>query len=167
LLAAANCRELQLVSSPFEKSDEVCATQVCGENLCSADAICQDNERCICPAYKSTWPEDNPVKCCYKRRDQKTAFIIEVVVSFGIGLLYVGRFGLGGAKMFTYLFFLFLNVYWYFVSRMKNSEYFIGNSRRNTAIVSIVVYLSWQIVDIILFALNIHTDRQDVYPEGW
>lgn len=168
LQLATTTAPLIMDAAPFVNN--VCVTQPCGTGLCNINARCVDGE-CLCPYSWATFPHDVAVYCCYKQRRQLMAFIVELTCSLGIGHLYIGRYGLGGCKMFAMLSVLFMIGYWLVVKyAYKDSEAYRGpnDSRMKFWIwVFGILYFVWQTVDIVLYALNLHSDRHDVELASW
>ena len=58
---------------------------------------------CNCSSRYASYPSDNTYKCTYKLFSQKTAFLLELLVSFGAGNFYIQNFQITIPKLLFWL----------------------------------------------------------------
>jgi len=153
-----NHHRLLLTSTKFSP---VCETNVCGNYYCNTNSNCV-NGKCICKrGYASHVYEI--FQCCYVQKYQFTAFFLELFISFGIGHLYIGSNIIGSIKLVIFSLFCivicFIFIYWNKKDIQNerlnpNTEYYTSIIFVGSSSTCIFMYVTWQIIDIIMFSLN-------------
>jgi hypothetical protein len=140
---------------------------MCGDLICAQDdkATCLDN-KCECKEGYST-VEDSLFHCCYIQKSFKTAFLLELILSFGLGHFYRGATYLGLIKFLIY--FLFVSSFTllfikYFRIKKKRLAKPIDFNLLTTlnGLLAICTYISWQMIDLILFFSDVYQDENGV-----
>ena len=82
--------------------------ELCNEKNCPADrGTCSGENFCFCfDGYLSTY--ESNVLCDYKQKDRTLYFLLEFVLSFGIGHFYAGKYIYGSIKLVCYILFFAL-----------------------------------------------------------
>lgn len=126
---------------------------------------------CICDRGYTTGENDN-IKCCYKRKSQFSAFLIEFIVGFGAGHFFIGNNLLGTIKLcfvgLACCSCCLIGFCFCYKTNRHDDEPSPKQKMLNVAFLSgICVYLTWQAVDIILFGINFYKDGNGVELETW
>lgn len=145
-----------------------CITTQCGDYNCNSNSFCLNNQICLCnPGYTSN-PFDNLDQCCYQKRKQIKAFLLEFFVSFGAGHFYAGRNGIGGAKVFLFLFCITLNIFVFGVIKCYKQAGKLWHLLSSVSLaISLSCYFLWQLIDMIMFGLNKYVDGNGVDLQAW
>lgn len=126
---------------------------------------------CICNrGYTSL--DFQQTKCCYKQKSQFTAFLLEVLIGFGAGHLYIGNKTLGIIKMVVVLTFCCSSFLIGFIFCYKSNKNINNIERRykvmnSVFLIGILVIILWQTTDMILFGINFFTDEYGVELNSW
>ena len=164
------------LQSNSNSNDSTCKVINCGTLTCNVNSICNTQfNNCTCPYGYSTnnsTNNSNPIQyCCYKQKSQLTAFLLEFFLSFGIGHFYSGNYAIGSVKMFLMLFTCLCCISLVFILGCKKS---IGNGQYTekilwfaSCIICFCLYFIWQIIDIVLYSLNILKDENNVELANW
>lgn len=167
--------------------DNCIAASICNDTIqCSSMGICYVNiteyfqvnytksVTCICNIGWTDDPVNNSVKCCYKRKSQALAFILESVVGLGIGHLYIGNPLIGYFKFSFSLVlccFFWSNIFISFYREAKIENINRGHRKREGSVLIIVgcfcTYFIWQLVDMILFGINYYCDGNGIALDQW
>ena len=79
----------------------------CDEKTCTpGKAICLDSNTCVCNIGYLDIPQfrnKNNDYCTYELKKRSTAFLLELLIPFGFGHMYVGNYFLGVLKFCLYL----------------------------------------------------------------
>ena len=80
-------------------------SELCNENNCPTNrGTCSGENFCFCfDGYFSTY--ESNVLCDYEQKDRTLYFLLEFVLSFGIGHFYVGKYIYGSIKLICYILF--------------------------------------------------------------
>jgi hypothetical protein len=143
----------------------------CGNNKCSKyNSVCllvEDSFSCVCNEGFTTYPETNNEKCNYSKKSQLTAFLLELFITYGAGHIYSENYKYGIPKLFFWLF----SYYLFIALRM-----IVKNSEENPSLSLIVVIaafffcfgmLTWHIVDLVLYGMNIYSDGNGIDLIPW
>ena len=142
-------------------------------NYTSVNAI-----ECKCIKGYTNLNEDAEVKCCYKQKKQLTAFILEMIFSLGVGHFYRGHTFFGLLKMITISFIELLMIVYSCI--VYNGEHLRKGGREEKAKWSIFnlvgtifmflgcfAFLLWQIIDAVMFGLNLYKDENGIELVPW
>ena len=126
-------------------------SELCNEDNCPTDrGTCSGENYCYCfEGYISTF--EKPYFCDYGQKDRTLYFLLEFVLSFGIGHLYAGHYFYGIIKLICYgsIFGLYLTKY----SKKK------GIDAARTRLFLWVIITIWQFIDgYCIF--------KGIYPDG-
>ena len=170
------------------RSDEsICLpTSVCGneKTLCSANGYCFYNVNsvitdkgnftdihCICnKGYSSLSGET--IKCCYSKKSQFIAFLLETLVGFGAGHFYIGNNSVAIIKLIS-ITSLVCSCCIISICLCYKTEKVIETPQLKYKILnfiyisSILLWLGWQLFDMILFGLNVYTDGNQQELDKW
>lgn len=167
------------------------------ENLCVAASYCDNHEPCsshgncyvdIFLYYNITSPnktssckcntgwittKDNPIKCCYQKKLQSKAFLLEFIIGFGSGHFYIGHTVRGFMKL-SFSFLLCLT-FWLvgFLSCYREGSFEIDStfdkSNKSSYFIfgSLIIYFLLQIFDSVLFGINYYLDGNGQPLEEW
>ena len=103
---------------------------------------------CECNKGYITYPEDNEIKCNYKKKSQLIPFLLEIIFCCGFGHLYFGKYIPALIKFFGCVLMLYLY-----------SNYSINKEKLSTVVIVItsvnfIGILLFQIYDIFNFGKN-------------
>ena len=152
----------------------------CGGNLCDTDkGLCIFNSSsqfnfsnnlnssgyyCNCTSRYQTFPNDSTNQCSYQLYSQKTAFLLELFISFGAGNFYIQNYEIAVPK----LLFWFVGYYLFIILRMVTKK---SEENNTTALLVALIgcifcfgMLTWQIVDCFLFGFNLYLDGNGLKP---
>jgi hypothetical protein len=152
----------------------------CGGKLCdSVGGICVFNSSlgqnmtsnynstgffCNCTPRFSTFPNDSQLQCSYKLYSQKTAFLLELFLSFGAGHFYIKNYQIAIPKLLFWL----VGYYLFIILRMVTKK---TEENNTTALLVALIgcifcfgMLTWQVVDCFLFGFNLYNDGNGVTP---
>jgi hypothetical protein len=146
-------------------------------------------QNCVCDEDWTDLIPNPEVKCCYKRKSQFMAFILELVVGFGLGHFYIGNSFIGYLKLISYIVMYcaccsigccFCNrdeSYYKKVtkdSKISNETFTIDeNKLLILKILNFIMVFSacgfciWQVTDAILFGLNFFRDSNGIELKPW
>lgn len=153
-------------------------------------------QNCICDEGYTDLVSDADVKCCYKRKSQFMAFLLEFTLSFGLGHFYLGNFFIGCLKLVSFVIlcctcctiaccFCYRNEYNNVnvnPEDVRNVGYHKGGIDDNKGkfdpplkmkifnlvmIFSCFGYFFWQIADLVLFGMNFFKDSNGVELSPW
>lgn len=127
---------------------------------------------CICDKGYTEDPNNKEVKCCYKKIDQFTPFILEVLIGFGIGHFYIGNSTIGLIKLVVEAFAIcsccLIGFCFCYKTNKHNEEASSKQKLINILFLSgIFIFITWQFVDMILFGINFYKDSNNVELESW
>jgi hypothetical protein len=149
-------------------SNSKCQVTQCGPYQCSTNGFCLNNLTCLCGVSFTSFPENSIYQCCYKRRSQINAFLLEFFVSFGAGHMYTGRGDYAGSKITILLLFIGLNIFIHSAILCYGKNGKVWKWMKYIIIVtSVVGFLTWQILDLIMYGLNKYVDANGVTLKEW
>lgn len=158
--------DLQNVQPNFEKE----YYYPCNEIPCPSDkGICSLQNRCYCFEDYSTHSNFRKYgnhQCNYERKSQMFAFFLEFILSFGLGHFYLGNISLGLIKFLYCL----LSVTIFLIIPLLTNKYDRRLWIKITPYFQLfftLIFCVWQIIDSVLFGMNLYTDWNDVYPKSW
>ena len=158
-------------SKNFDKKYNIASNIKCSQekNCPASTAKCISGNECKCnPGYLNQIYEDVQVPnfqgnyCSYEQKKQIISFILEGLLSFGLGHIYAERFFIGYAKFTLCFAILCLYLLQYFISRASSiSE--PGYTKSSPCLLILSVFLCmilgmWQLVDILVIGLNKYLD---------
>lgn len=149
-------------------SSTTCQTNICGPFQCSSNGFCLNNLTCLCSVGFTSYPDNSTYQCCYKRKSQINAFLLELFVSFGAGHMYIGRSDIAGAKIAVFLLLIILNIFIHsalICYRKKGKIWRV--SKFIIIATSITCFLTWQTVDLIVYGSNKYVDSNGVTLKEW
>ena len=125
---------------------------------------------CICNDGWTTL-NNEVTKCCYFRKSQISAFLLEFFIGFGSGHFYLGNSNFGIGKLLISIFICLVFYVSIIISCMKNDEYDLANSKssniRNLIIITFMSYFILQISDLIFFGINFYKDLNNEQLTSW
>ena len=126
---------------------------------------------CVCDSGWTNLQGSDDVKCCYQQRSQTVAFLCEFLVGFGLGHFYIGNITLGSIKLiiFTTACCAYCTIGFCFCYKEDN-ENEVGFKQKLLNVlflISLCTFLLWQIVDSVLFGLNIYQDSNKIDLVHW
>lgn len=131
---------------------------------------------CKCIRGYTNLSEEAEVKCCYKQKKQLTAFVLEMIFSLGVGHFYSGHTFLGVFKMIT-ISLIELSMIVYSCIIYNEDHLRKGNKNTKWSIFHLIgtifmflgcfVFLLWQIVDAVMFGLNLYKDENGIELVPW
>ena len=125
-------------------------SELCNEKNCPADrGTCSGENFCFCfDGYFSTF--ESSTLCDYAQKERILYFLLEFILSFGIGHFYVGKYYYGCIKLMVYL--IFAVVYFWKLHKKKG----IDNAR-----IRLFIFLNffiWQFTDGFCIFKGIYMD---------
>lgn len=149
----------------------------CGEQKCVASqGVCQEaksvdfqqkKQECWCFPEYATLENQNKTACNYQRKSQLSAFLLELILSNGAGHFYLGNFYMAIPKLllwvFSYYFFIILRIVCKGNDENNKLTFFLAM----LALIFCLGMLTWQIFDIVFFALNKYTDKNGISLKPW
>lgn len=113
-------------------------------------------------------PDQNGNFCAYEQKKLIYAFLLESFLSLGLGHIYSGRYLLGYIKMIFCLLIVSLFLIQTYINKGVLLEGFAKQSPILLVIYLIfsVVWLIWQLLDMVLIGLNQYLDGNDI-PLTW
>lgn len=125
---------------------------------------------CICNAGYGTL-KDNKIKCCYAKKSQFTAFILELVVGFGSSHFYLGRYIFAcGKLLLTLLGYIICCVSLIIICSEKKKieeEKKKCNTLYILVIGSICALFLIAILDLFLLGFGVYKDGKGMELKGW
>ena len=133
-------------------------SELCNEDNCPIErGTCSGENFCFCfPGYISTFESSH--LCDYEQKDRVIYFLLEFVLSFGLGHLYVGNYIYGCIKMISVM--ALFGVYFFKYSKKK------GIDAARTRLFLMIIFCIWQLVDGLFIFKGIYTDGKD-RPTGF
>ena len=122
---------------------------------------CVNKNICECHKDYITYPENNEIRCNYRKKSQLIAILLEFIFCFGFGLLYIRKY-IHFLIKFSCSLLMFYLYQRYSVFKEKNS--------RITIIVVSFVFLGmfiWQIYDISCLFRNKYLDQNEIPLKTW
>lgn len=127
---------------------------------------------CLCDRGYTDDPKNPDTKCCYKQKSQFIGFLLEALIGFGAGHFYIGNNNIALIKMiFSITSFCSCYLIGFCFCYKVNRHNEDASSKQiilNIIFLStIVLYLLWQLVDVVLFGINYYKDVNGVDLESW
>ena len=125
---------------------------------------CVDNGTCECTKEYASFKQEGESKdhyCAYERKKQLVSFLLELFLPFGVGHFYSGRILIGVLKIIVCFSQCIIAGIGFCLAK---------DAGMLTVIILLVigcVYISWELVDIILIALNVYKDGNGVPLASW
>lgn len=156
--------ELKYEFIPCGKSKCIITQGYCKEKSSPSK---DDDKECVCFEEYGTIQNNFNYECNYKKKSQLKAFLLELFLSNGAGHFYLENYYLAIPKLLVWVF----SYYFFIVLRItcKSAE---DNKKTSLIIASLALFfclgmLSWQILDVVLFALNKYTDCNGIDMSSW
>lgn len=144
-------------------------SQVCGKFTCpETRGVCTTNNICTCfKPYKTiNNPEYGDFQCNYEQKSQMVAFLLEFIISFGVGHMYLGNIHYAIAKLiFCFIAGYFLCFYPHFSTSVKSYNLIRMIPYLQTLFV--ITFCVLQIIDAILFGTGYYKDSNGVEMMKW
>jgi hypothetical protein len=142
---------------------------VCNKMNCPVtQGICTKDNKCSCyDGYKTV----NDIKyglyqCNYQKKSQALAFILEFLIGFGVGHMYLGNIKIGTIKLtFCFLCAFFICFYPYFTIRTRSKT--LRNTVPYFQSIFGIIYVFWQAMDGVLIGLSYYTDGNGIELNEW
>lgn len=127
---------------------------------------------CICDKGYTDDPKLPSIKCCYKKKSQFAAFLLETILGFGVGHFFIENYTLGVIKLCFQVTACcsccLIGFCFCYKSNKHNEEPSNKQIFLNIAFLSgILIYMIWQTVDLVLFGINFYKDGNGVELETW
>ena len=129
------------------------------------------NATCLCTSGFINTPETlykqykiknkkNIIKCCYRQKKVKYAFLGEAFFGFGLGYFYLENYNLFFIKLITNVSICCIICFsGFFINKRKENNKIIFTSCNILNFILLCVFIVWKIVDFILFGLNLVKDK--------
>lgn len=143
---------------------EVCNKLSCPETrgVCTKNGICT----CFKPFKTIGKQEYGEFECNYEQKSQMIAFLLEFIISFGVGHMYLGNTYIAIGKMiFCFFAGYFLCFYPHFSTSVKSFNLISMIPYFQTLFV--ISFCIFQIVDAILFGTGYYKDANGVEMMKW
>jgi len=156
--------------TPIEATNTIqCGVYQCVNNAGKCINFMMSNCTCL-PEY-DTFPVTSIIRCNYEKKMQKTAFLLELFLSYGSGHFYINNSKMAIPKFL----FWFTGYYLFIILRVIYKQKEDEDPDKNTfATVSIILgfiflilMVIWQIVDLVMFGLNKYTDGNGIDLLPW
>ena len=124
--------------------------ELCNEKNCPIDrGTCSGENYCFCfEGYISSF--ENPSFCDYAQKDRTLYFLLEFVISFGIGHFYAGNYIYGILKLLCYA-----ALFGVYLVKFKNKK---GIDAARIRLFIWVIFTIWQFIDGYCIFKGIYTD---------
>lgn len=143
--------------------------QMCGYDMCNPEGgYCNKASICTCyPGYISYKSYEDHSKCNYKQVSSIKAGLIEMIIGCGFGHFYAGRKGNGTVKL-TCVIILSLGCFisLYMIKKIREETEaedhpYVSMFFLSLVIIKIIIVI-WQLIDGILFFLEVYKDGNDL-----
>ena len=133
-------------------------SELCNEENCPIDrGTCSGENFCFCfDGYISTY--ESTVLCDYEQKDRTLYFLLEFVLSFGLGHFYVGSIAYGIIKLLCYV-----TLFGVYLAKFKNKK---GIDAARIRLFLWVIITIWQFIDGLCIFRGVYTDGKDK-PTGF
>jgi hypothetical protein len=144
----------------------------CTPDICSDTGYCIEEYFCQCikgyanynPLTHQPGKDDNGQYCTYKQTEKMIPFVLEFLLSFGIGHFYNGHYVLGSIKLAFTFFTYFFGIYVY-IRKNRISDFALGVYTIVIVLLCVGLFL-WQLTDAILLGTNGYDDINGVPLTG-
>ena len=125
---------------------------ICNEAVCPSDrGTCSSDNICYCfDGFMTIYSSSQESFCNYKKKDRIFGFILEFLVSFGVGHLYLERYYFGFVKM---AFVAILMGVYFFAFKTKK-----GIDAARVRVFIMTLFSIWQVIDGICIWEGIYKD---------
>ena len=133
-------------------------SELCNEENCPPErGTCSGENFCFCfDGYISSY--ESSTQCDYEQKDRTLYFLLEFVLSFGIGHLYAGHYIYGIIKMLCYV--CLLGIYFIKFAKKKGID-----AARIRLFIWVIISI-WQMIDGISIFKGTYNDGNDK-PTGF
>ena len=133
-------------------------SELCNEENCPVDrGTCSGENFCYCfDGYFTTY--ESSYLCDYEQKDRLVYFLLEFVLSFGIGHLYAENYIFGSIKMGCYL--IIFGIYLFKYSKKK------GIDAARIRLFLMLLFAIWQLIDGLFIFNGVYTDGNN-RPTGF
>ncbi|MCQ2816561.1 MAG: hypothetical protein MJ252_04755 [archaeon] len=142
----------------------------CSSDNCPYPNVCNtDKTACYCAKEMANYPEEGEggVYCTYKRKDQLTCFLLELLLNSGIGHIIRGKVGLGVAKLILAFFIPTGFCFYLCITCCANKNAICGCIGITLGAVYFIGFFVWWLVDVIKFGKNTYKDKHGVTLKHW
>ena len=128
-------------------------SELCNEENCPIDrGTCSGENFCFCfDGYISTY--ESPYLCDYEQKDRTLYFLLEFVISFGLGHFYAGNYIYGCLKLLCYC--ILFGVY---LAKFRKKK---GIDAARIRLFLWVIICIWQLIDGICIFKGNYTDGKN------
>ena len=125
-------------------------SELCNEENCPIDrGTCSGENFCFCfDGYISTY--ESSYLCDYEQKDRTLYFLLEFVLSFGLGHLYVGKYIYGFLKLLCYLI-----VFGVYFAKLRKKK--VIDAARIRLFIWVIISI-WQLIDGLCIFKGTYTD---------
>jgi len=178
ILVNTNKELLNCKAATYCDDDQPCSNHgICYVDLFGYYNITDSKKKtfCICDIGWISI-DDQDVKCCYQKKQQAIAFLLEFVVGFGLGHWYIGKKWVSLLKMISISILCVIICVTSFFSLYKKGDYEPSTHEKKKEkknifvwimIISMVLFFVWQFVDAILFGINYYVDGKGHKLQEW
>jgi hypothetical protein len=137
----------------------------CNESNCFYPyGRCVDNNTCQCTKEYASFKQEGEFEdhyCDYERKKQLVSFLLEFFFPFGVGHFYSGRILMGVLKI----------VVCFSQCIFAGLGFCFAQDAGMVLVILLLIfgcaYISWELVDIILIAMNVYKDGNGVPLASW
>jgi hypothetical protein len=142
---------------------------ICNRRNCPfTKGYCTMDNECKCfEGYITIHNEEfGEYQCNYQLKSQTLAFLLEFVIGFGVGHLYLGNVELGIIKLlFCFMTAFFICFFPYFSASIRTK--YLKNTAPFIQSFFGIMYCFWQIIDGVLIGINYYTDGNGISMNEW
>ena len=133
-------------------------SELCNEEICPIDrGTCSGENFCFCfDGYISSYESSR--QCDYEQKDRTLYFLLEFVLSFGVGHIYAGNYVYGAIKMICYI-----ALFGVYLIKFKKKK---GIDAARIRLFIWVIIAIWQLIDGLCIFKGKYTDGNDK-PTGF
>ena len=154
----------ELVDKETDEKPINCTRESCPEDF----GICLKSNRCSC--FKGYITLDNPkfgtTSCNYKQKSQLKAFLLEFLISFGAGHIYLENVDLGIIKMATIFIFVTLLCCSTRCLRMCHKT-ILEDCFPYFQTMFVCIFVAWQVYDTFMIGMRKYNDGNGVEMMAW
>lgn len=127
---------------------------------------------CICDRGYTDDPKNPDIKCCYKKKSQFAAFLMEILIGFGAGHLFIQNYTLGIIKLCFQVTACcsccLIGFCFCYKTNKHNEEPSNKQIFLNVLFLfGILLFFIWQLIDLVLFGINYYKDGNGIEMESW
>jgi TM2 domain-containing membrane protein YozV len=152
----------------------------CTEKNCFLPyGVCTNSATCQCTLKYASYQKttDNTTSdeiqktyCTYKRKEQLTAFLLEMFLPLGAGHFYSGRILSGILKLILFLAPIVVFIFFCVgvsISKTDDEATCVGICTIFSNCALFCAVITWQMADIVLYAINLYDDGNGVPLKHW